>query len=44
MCHHIIDVLRIGNVSNGSWTFHGVPCVIILMVEILMIEINPIFF
>jgi hypothetical protein len=41
MCQHIIGVLK-GHVSNGSWTFHGVPRVIILVIEILMIEINSI--
>jgi hypothetical protein len=44
MCHHIIGVLKIGHVSSGSWTFHGVSRVIILMAKTLMIEINPINF
>jgi hypothetical protein len=32
------------HVSNGQWTFHGVPRVIIIMVKTLMIEINPMNF
>ncbi len=32
------------HVSNGQWTFHGVPHVIILMAKTLMIEINPMIF
>jgi len=28
-------------VSNGQWTFHGVPRVIILVAKNLMIKINP---
>ncbi len=44
-CHvsHIIGV-RNEHVSNGQWTFHGVPCIIILVVKTLMIEINPMNF
>jgi hypothetical protein len=29
------------DMSNGQWTFHGVPCVIMLMAKTLTIEINP---
>ncbi len=43
MCHHIICVLK-RHMSNGQWTFHGVPHVIISMAETLMIEINPMNF
>jgi hypothetical protein len=42
-CHHIVGVYK-WHVSNGQWTFHVVPRVIISMVETLMIEINPINF
>jgi hypothetical protein len=42
-CHHIIGVYK-GHMLNGQWTLHGVPCVIISMVETLMIEINPMKF
>jgi hypothetical protein len=42
-CHHIIGVYK-GHVSNGQWTFHVVPRVIISMVETLMIVVNPLNF
>jgi hypothetical protein len=32
------------HVSNGQWTFHDVPCVIILVEELVTIEINPMNF
>jgi hypothetical protein len=37
MCHHIISVKN-EHVSNGQWTFHGVPHVMILVEKTLMIE------
>jgi len=36
----MIGVKIIEHVSNGQWTFHGVPRVIILVVKTLMIEIS----
>jgi len=43
VCHHIIGVSN-EHMPDGQWTFHGVPCVIILMAETLMIETNPMSF
>jgi hypothetical protein len=43
MCHHIIGVKN-EHMSNGQWMFHGVPRVIILVVDTLMIKINPMNF
>jgi len=43
-CHHIIGVKNVEHVSNGQWTFHVVPRVIILVAKTLMIKINPMNF